>query len=198
MTIIDAKGQACPMPVLLAKKQLDAGAPFTIEVDNPTAVENLKRLAASQNAALALEQHGEVFALSFTPAEHPVQAAAPAAPEMPPVPTGAGWAIFFGKNYVGDGDPVLGGNLAKMMLYTLTQSNDPPACVLLMNSGVRLAVDEEPAAHLRRLQELGAEVLVCGTCLDFYGLKEQLKAGRISNMYDILDHMQAAAKVLTV
>lgn len=60
-----------------------------------------------------------------------------------------------------------------------------PASVLFMNSGVKLVAGDEQQIidSVNKLIEKGTEVLVCGTCLDFYGLKEQLKVGEVSNMY---------------
>ena len=61
--IIDAKGKACPTPVIMAKKAISAGeSTFTVLVDNTTAVENLKRLAENQgfDAAAAEAEAAEV------------------------------------------------------------------------------------------------------------------------------------------
>ena len=101
---------------------------------------------------------------------------------------------------VGEGDPQLGYNLMKMAIYTLSESEDVPASVLFMNSGVKLVAGDEQQIidSVNKLIEKGTEVLVCGTCLDFYGLKEQLKVGEVSNMYDILGRMQEAAKTITL
>ena len=69
-----------------------------------------------------------------------------------------------------------------------------------MNNGVKLVAGDEQQIidSVNKLIEKGTEVLVCGTCLDFYGLKEQLKVGEVSNMYDILGRMQEAAKTITL
>jgi hypothetical protein len=68
-----------------------------------------------------------------------------------------------------------------------------------MNSGVRLPGEEQQVLeNLRELEEKGCEVLVCGTCLNYYGLTDKLKIGNVSNMYDILGRMQSAAKVIAL
>ena len=70
---------------------------------------------------------------------------------------------------------------------------------LARQSGVKLpAGDEQVVEHLKVLMEKGVEVLVCGTCLNFYGIADRLGAGTVSNMYDILSQMQAASKVITL
>ena len=95
-------------------------------------------------------------------------------------------------------DAELGENLIKMYFYTLTQAK-APAAVLLLNEGVKLAAqNEQVIEHLRELEQVGCEVMVCGACLQHYGLTEELKAGRISNMYDIVERMECAQKVVTL
>ena len=88
----------------------------------------------------------------------------------------------------------------KMALYTLSEAGDPPASLLFMNEGVKLIVEgqDQNIESVRKLMEQGTEVLVCGTCLDFYGLKEKLAVGEVSNMYDILGRMREAAKVIAL
>ncbi len=197
--IIDARGKPCPTPVILAKQAITGGADlFTILVDNSTAVENLKRLAGNQGyTAHVNEREGGVFALDFarTGAPLPEAEAAPIVCSAP----GGDWAVFVGRDIVGDGDRELGTNLMRMFFYTLTQSGGRPGAVLFMNAGVKLpTLDEQVAEHLATLQAQGTQVLVCGTCLNFYGLTDQLKVGTVSNMYDIVSRMQSAGKVISL
>ena len=88
----------------------------------------------------------------------------------------------------------------KMALYTLAQSDNPPAYVLFMNDGVKLPAGDEQQVieSIQALLDKGTTVLVCGTCLNYYGLSERLKIGTVSNMYDILSAMQRADKVITL
>ena len=180
-TIIDAKGKPCPTPVILAKQAMAAGEhSFTVLVDNTTAVENLKRLAGNQGFGAAVTQGEGVFSVAFTR-------------------TGGDWAVFVGRDIIGDGDRELGANLMRMFFYTLAQGEDKPGAVLFMNAGVRLpTLDEQIPAHLKALADAGVEILVCGTCLSFYGLTDQLQVGTVSNMYDIVTRMQRAAKVVSL
>ncbi len=197
---LDAMGKACPMPVIMAKKALEAGqTPLTVLVDNPAAVENLKRLGTSSGLPVSSAATEGGFAVLFGEGEIAAPAAAAqAAPAC--TAAGCGTAVFIGKDHVGEGEGELGGNLMKMFLYTLSQADWVPASVLFMNSGVRLPAGEEQQVidSIRALLDKGAEVLVCGTCLSFYGLTEQVKVGTVSNMYDIVERMAGAAKVITV
>lgn len=196
--IIDAKGKPCPTPVLMAKKAMAEGAEtFTILVDNQTAVENLKRLADNQGFQAAVREENGTYALDFTKSEG-CTACEEAVSSPLPAP-GADWAVFVGRDIIGDGDRELGTNLMRMFFYTLTQSEDKPGAVLFMNAGVKLpTLDEQVVEHLKALSDAGTEILVCGTCLNFYGLSDQLKVGTVSNMYDIVTRMQKAAKVISL
>lgn len=195
---INARGKECPIPVVMAKQAIAGGKlPFTIEVDNQTAVENLARLAASQSlTAPARALGGGVFALDFSrPGETPAPESAPA-----PLPASGGeYAVFIGRDIVGAGDRTLGTNLMRMFFYTLANSDSLPAALLFMNDGVKLpTLDDQVVEHLQVLSARGVEVLVCGTCLNFYGLADSLRVGVASNMYDIVSRMQRAAKVISM
>ena len=195
--IIDAKGKACPTPVIMAKKAISAGeSTFTVLVDNTTAVENLKRLAENQGFDAAAAEAEGVFSVAFTrtgcaACEEAVNAPLPA--------PGGDWAVFVGRDIIGDGDRELGTNLMRMFFYTLAQGEDKPGAVLFMNAGVKLpTLDEQVVEHLKALSAVGVEILVCGTCLNFYGLTDRLRVGTVSNMYDIVTRMQKAGKVISL
>jgi len=195
---IDARGKACPMPVILAKKELDNGCgDLTVAVDDQTAVENLTRLATSRGFQVSRGEKDGVFSVRMT-GDGAAQAPEPVCASCGPA--GCGTAVFIGKDHVGEGAPELGYNLLKMALYTLSQADDVPAYVLFMNGGVKLPAGDDPQVldSIKALAAKGSEVLVCGTCLSYYGLTDKLKAGTVSNMYDILGSMRKAAKVVTL
>lgn len=199
---IDARGKACPMPVILAKKEIDGGEKnLTVAVDNEIAVGNLTRLAQNSGIEVKIEKTDDgcfnvIFAGGASETPEASEKATPAAC----TPSGCGYTVFFGKDYVGEGDHTLGHNLAKMMLYTLSESDDVPAAVIFMNSGVKLPTSDklDIINSISTLIEKGTEVLVCGTCLNYYGLADSLKVGTVSNMYEILEKMKEAAKVITI
>lgn len=88
--IVDAKGKPCPTPVILAKQAMAQGhAAFTVLVDNPTAVENLKRLAGNQSFEVSVREEGGAFVLDFAKGEGCATCEeAVNSPCPPPVPTG--------------------------------------------------------------------------------------------------------------
>ena len=193
---IDARGKACPQPVILAKKEIDGGCrDLTVLVDNKTAVENLTRLGNSAGMTVTTGETAQGLFVRLTGEGKIVENPVIACPT-----TGNGYAVFVGKDVVGAGERELGYNLMKMALYTLAQGDSVPAHVLFMNDGVKLPAGEEQQVidSLMTLREKGSIVLVCGTCLNYYGLADRLKVGTVSNMYDIMSAMQRADKVITL
>ena len=187
---IDAGGKQCPIPVIMAKKELEAGEQdVEIIVDGPTQVGNLERLGDALGRPATSEAFGDKFLVKFANGET-IKGASVAAADT--------YAVFFNTNAIGTNDSELGGNLAKMAIFTLSESERIPSYMLFMNEGVKLVTGVEPqiVENLNTLIEKGTQVLVCGTCLNFYGLKDELKVGTVSNMYDILGAMQEVSKVI--
>ena len=85
----------------------------------------------------------------------------------------------------------------RSFLHTLAEAGPKPAKIIFINSGVKLTSEgSEVLEDIRSLSLRGMEVLSCGTCLDYFGLKEKIGVGRISNMYEILDSLCRAGKIL--
>ena len=201
MKELDAMGLQCPQPLMMAKKELDAGAEaLAVAVSNEAAVNNLTHLGKRMNRETAVTEIEGGWRVAFGAGDGTTFPDAEVSCDMAAAPAPPAYAVFVGKDHVGEGDPPLGHNLMKMALYTLSESGNPPASLLFMNSGVKLVAGEEQQIvdSVSSLVAQGTEVLVCGTCLDFYGLKESLKVGQVSNMYDILGRMQAAGKTITL
>jgi selenium metabolism protein YedF len=98
---------------------------------------------------------------------------------------------------VGRGDDVLGSVLMKSFLHTLKEVRPLPWRLIFLNAGVKLASEgSDLVAVLRELEGLGVEIFSCGTCLDFFKLKEKLAVGSVTNMYDIVSSLVTAASVL--
>lgn len=190
---IDARGKACPIPVIMAKKEADAGVKdFLITVDNKTAVENLRRFGGNNGFKTDIIEEGdEIYTISFSKT-------GTANNENEKSRAGS-WAVFVGKEGLGQGDPELSDTLIKMYLFTLAQGDNIPDYILFMNEGVKVPVSNTQAIeHLGELKEKGTKILVCGACLNFYNLAELLKVGTVSNMYDISEAMLAVDKVITL
>ena len=193
MTTIDARGKACPIPVILAKKEADAGnEQYSVLVDNQTAVENLTRFSGSAGYIPTVTELGSDWSVTLSKSGE-------GQAEVTQKGSTKSWALFIGREGIGEGDPTLGASLLKMCFYTLTQGDVLPDYILMMNGGVKAAVEHEQAIeHLKELEARGVSVLVCGACLNFFGMTDDLKAGTLSNMYDILTAMQTVDKVISL
>jgi len=191
MQEIDCRGMACPQPVLTTKKALEKmeGGEFILIVDNPSARDNVERFAQSQGAAVEVEKKGNDFLLhiqkkgtcelagSFQKAEKVV--------------------VYINSNLLGVGEEALGSILMRAFLKTLLDLKPIPSELIFINSGVRLTSEgSEVLESLRALSEKGVKILSCGTCLDFYGFKEKLKIGVISNMFDIAQSLLEADRLV--
>lgn len=199
---IDAKGQQCPKPVIMAKKAMDESAKndvIVIEVDNEIAVTNLRKLAGSQNAEYASrkikEKQYEVRITVTKDGENEKE------PEITyencSIPAGNGTVVVISSDKMGEGDEVLGRLLMKGFIYALTQLLSFPKTVLLYNGGAHLSCEgSDSLEDLRTLEEAGVEILTCGTCLNHYGLAEKLAVGATTNMYVIAEKQAEAGKII--
>jgi len=196
---VDARGMTCPQPVLETRKALAGGGSGVIEVlvDNEAAAENVARMARSLGCEVRLDDRGGgEIGLVLTRAN----GAPPEPPEVAPASScglPSNLAVFMAADTIGRGDDELGRLLAIAFVKTLKDLVPCPRTLLLMNSGVRLAVKGSQLAEaLVDLERRGLEILVCGTCLDFFGLKAELEVGRISNMFEISSRLVAADVVI--
>ena len=199
---IDCMGMACPLPVINAKKAIEAfteDGTLCVKVDNETAVQNLTRLGEHNGFKVASTQDGEkAFTVTMTVTAGEGKATSvPAEALSCPVPAGGGRVVVLSADTMGTGDEKLGKKLMKAFIFALTSQDEIPAKVICYNSGARLTtVDADTIKDLKTLEAAGTTVMTCGTCLDFYGLKEQLQVGIVSNMYDLVEAQMSASLVI--
>ncbi len=206
---VDARGRACPQPVIMSRKVLAEGGLDEIEivVDNAPARENVVRFLKFTGAAEPrVASAGSVHTITAAVSADMVRKAAGAEPAPScddetesAASRSGGKTVFLPTDQIGRGDESLGKLLVKGFLYTLGELAVPPRVVVLMNAGVRLATErEDTIPHLKTLAAKGVDILVCGTCLDYYHLTEKLAVGRVSHMYEIAGRVLEAADVVTV
>ena len=103
----------------------------------------------------------------------------------------------FNKEEMGHGSLELGQLLLKGLINLLPETIAQPPTILFYNAGVKLACQGSPViASLKKLEEQGATILLCGTCLDFFQLKDKIEVGTISNMREILGHLASGAPII--
>ena len=198
--IIDCKGMACPLPVVNAKKaaeQLYTGDVLTVLVDNEIAVQNLTRFAEHKGFAVSAEKKAEkeyavIMTVSGANAEETKEEIACVLDSRR-----KGMLVVLSGNVMGTGDPKLGTSLMKAFVFALTKQDQLPDTILCYNTGAYLTCEgADTLEDLKLLESEGVTVLTCGTCLDFYGLKEKLAVGGVTNMYDIVERMEHAAQII--
>lgn len=199
--IVDTRGLACPEPVILAKKALDGAKEIVVIADNDEAVENIRRLANKMGCAIDVARDADgAFRIRLTRsgATPPYEgtdlgiACGTARRE-----TGAPLVIVLSSDRLGRGNDELGEVLMRSFVHTLLSLEPRPAKIILYNTGVRLAGRESAVIDdLRELEAAGVALFVCGTCVNYFDLKERLGAGIVSNMYDIAAAMTGAGKLV--
>ena len=192
--LVDARDLSCPQPVILTRKALAEGGFEQLEVlvNNASSKENVVRFATHAGCTVeGIDESGAESRIRIRFAGIAPQSGLPAAEDFCEVSDQPGQkenikTVFLSSNTIGRGSDELGALLMRAFLYTLTESEIVPKRLLLMNSGVLLAVEgSEHLTNLRRLVDLDVEILACGTCLEFFKVKDALAVGRVSNMQEI-------------
>ncbi|MDR3146636.1 MAG: sulfurtransferase-like selenium metabolism protein YedF [Treponema sp.] len=191
MEIINVTGKPCPIPVIEAKKALrsaDAGSRVRLLVDNDIARQNLEKMAKGMGCEFSYEAgEGATILVTIIASALPAKAA------------DGNLVVAIGKNTMGTGNDDLGAILIKAFIYSLTELDVPPETILFFNSGVRLTTEgSNVLGDLETLEKKGAIIISCGTCLDFYKLKEKLAIGSVTNMYAIASAMSSAGKLINL
>lgn len=197
--IVNAVGQQCPIPVVMTTKELNAvteAGTVVTHVDNEVAVQNLLRLAAGKGLEAKSEKIGEkLFAVTIV-VNGPLTEEACEECEC------AGDArentvVVVSSDRMGEGNDELGKVLIKGFIYAVSQLPKLPKTVIFYNGGATLPVEGSASLEdLKNLEAQGVEILTCGTCLDYYSLKEKLAVGSVTNMYTIVETIANATKVI--
>ena len=198
--ILDCQGLPCPQPVLTSKRRIEESAPeaLCVLVDNEPARENVSRFLTSQGYVVQAEPFEGGFAIV---GRRTAGTPAPDTEWTRPLPDKAETrvTVFITAETIGRGDDGLGGRLMLNFLSTLPELGNDLWRLVLVNGGVRLAVEGHPCLEkLQRLEAAGISILVCGTCLEHYGLLNKRRAGQTTNMLDVVTSLQLASKVIHV
>ncbi len=195
---LDCRGLACPDPVLRTKEIIDRGniTRLSILVDNAAAMENVVRFLSTAGYAVGTSKEDDNFkvtgmkedATTCRYVEEPAE-----------LKQESKVAVLVGTDSMGKGDEALGRKLVINLIATLKEMGPELWRLILLNGGVKLTVEgSEALAALLALEKDGVRVLVCGTCLDYFGLLEKKLVGETTNMLDIVTAMQLADKVISV
>jgi selenium metabolism protein YedF len=196
---LDCRGLACPAPVLQTKETIEKERPGIIKVmvDNEAAKQNVSRFLESQKFEVSVEKSGTDFRVvgkgdgqAVLPDETPVEAAQTDIQKI---------MVMIATDRMGLGDDALGGKLIVNFIKTLKEMGGELWRLVFVNNGVKLTVADSPVLpDLKQLDESGIQILVCGTCLDHFGLLNEKQVGETTNMLDIVTAMQLAHKVINI
>ena len=205
--IVDARGLACPLPVVNAKKaaeELHTGDVLTVLVDNEIAVQNLQKFAKQKGFSATGEKKAEKeFEVTIhVVSDGAVQAVAEEAEEEEEIVCAMdsrknGMVVVLSANVMGTGDEKLGTNLMKAFVFAVTKQDQLPETIVCYNTGAYLTCEgADTLEDLKALEAEGVNILTCGTCLDFYGIKDKLAVGTVTNMYEIVEVMEKAKHIV--
>jgi selenium metabolism protein YedF len=214
---VDCRGLACPAPVLKTKEAIEEPGVIkvTVRVDNPAARDNVTRFLSRSGYKVSSTQEGNDFLITGEKDKAETQPAEPLPSELTcavptPSKTPEKTLIIIATDRLGkeaelsadtskDNSATLGIALMKNFIATLKEMGSHLWRLVFLNSGVRLTIDDSPVlADLAELEKSGVSILVCGTCLNFYGLLDRKKVGETTNMLDIVTSMDVATKVITI
>lgn len=184
MQEIDAKGLACPKPVVLTKKALEEDDEILTIVDNEAASKNVAKLAEKLNCRVSiLKENNNLFKVNIKKKEKQFKNTDK---------ENKAKTYLIDSEYLGKGSTDLGKILIKGFLNTLLEIDPLPERIIFLNSGVKLtSAYRDTVDVIKELEKMEVEILSCGTCLDYYDLKSELKVGQISNMYEIVDSLNS-------
>lgn len=204
--IVDARGLACPLPVVNAKKaaeELHAGDVLTVLVDNEIAVQNLQKFAKQKGYTAAGEKKAEKeYEVTIQVVSADVSQTAVVEEQDEEVACAVdsrknGMVIVLSANVMGTGEEKLGKSLMKAFVFAVTKQDILPETILCYNTGAYLTCEgADTLEDLKILEAEGVNILTCGTCLDFYGMKDKLAVGGVTNMYEIVEKMEQAKTII--
>ena len=197
--VLDCRDMACPQPVIRTREALEKNpSAVTVLVDNAPASENVRRLLEKSGwtSGLAVEQReSSLWAVSAScacagcsEAEAVIEAANEETHRT---------LVFLSTDTLGHGSDELGAKLMANFLATLPELGPRLWRIVMVNGGVKLASQPGRALEaLKSLEESGVSLLVCGTCLEYYGLLKQKQVGETTNMLDIVTSLDLADKII--
>lgn len=189
MKTLNMMGQACPIPVIEAKNLLQTEDNLKVLVDNEIATKNLTKLGQNLNYDVKINQKDtDKYEVIFKKSDNT---------KTGKTTDSTGYTVVIETDIMGRGDDTLGTALMKSFVYALAEQEQAPERILFYNGGVKLAcTGSDSLEDLNGLVDRGTEILVCGACLDFYDLTEDLAIGEISNMYSIVEAMRTSSHIV--
>lgn len=199
MKTIDTKGLLCPKPLIMLKEgllEMEAGALLRVECDNDTSLKNLLSFLRDQGVEAEVSSSGKVHTLITSVPQKELEGV-DAAAYCSADGQGKDYVVCIKSEEMGDGDPDLGKLLMETFVENLKLQDKLPTHLIMYNGGVKLARKQSPVcAALTELEDFGTRIMLCGTCIDHYGLQKEIGVGMISNMVTITETLAATGHVV--
>ncbi|MGC2062125.1 MAG: sulfurtransferase-like selenium metabolism protein YedF, partial [Thermodesulfovibrionales bacterium] len=181
---------------------LEAHSDVVVLVDNTTAMENIKRFAASAGCAVEVNDEPDgIFKIHLkkqsgaTPGN--VMLENISCCEDTPLATTGPTVFVISSDKMGKGNDELGAVLMKAFIHTTVELESGPDVMIFYNSGVKLTAEgSDFLKDLKELEKKGVKMLVCGTCVNYFNLTGKIAAGVVSNMYDIAGTLSRAGRIV--
>ena len=194
---LDMRGKACPTPVVETKKALDSidEGIVIVMVDNEVSKNNVERFAKKSGCTVETKTKENLFEITVVKG----YTCSIAKETSDTTTSNTSYILYVKNNIMAHGDEELGNILIKAFFKTLIDNENKPATIVFVNKGVFLLIVGSPVLNeLKKLSEnFNIEILACGTCLDYYNLKDKVKIGTISNMFDIQNTLVNAKNIVS-
>lgn len=107
--------------------------------------------------------------------------------------------LLINRNGMGEAKPELQAKLISTYFRLINEADTLPAVICFYAEGVHLVVEGSPVLDsLRAMEEKGARLIICNTCLNYYNLTKKVAVGITGGMTDIIEAQRRAAKVITL
>ena len=198
---VDARGQLCPRPLIMTKKALNEiqqGESLTILLDNNAARDNVVQFLRDNQQGVTVTQNGKEFELTVIKGQEQITQVQEDYCPLPTKNSKGAHIISICNNVMGQGPTELTNLLIQSLINTIKEITPLPNALVFYANGIFLTLKDSPAlASLQELEKMGIKILVCGTCLEYFGKRQELAVGQISNMYAILETMSNASHIVT-
>lgn len=200
--IIDARGQLCPQPLILTKKAINDSNiqdEFVILIDNKTSKENVERFLKDNNILFKTKKSGDCFQMAVSKSGEIIDTEVTEYCDISLKNNlNKNHIIIIKNDKMGSGDDELGSILIQGFINTIKEVSPLPQKIIFYNNGVKLTLKNSPVIDsLNELEKLGVTIQICGTCADYFKIKDKIDCGTISNMYDIIDSLTHSSLIIS-
>jgi intracellular sulfur oxidation DsrE/DsrF family protein len=107
--------------------------------------------------------------------------------------------ILVTRNGMGEGEVELQHKLLGIYFKMLRENEFLPGAICFYADGVKMVVEGSPVLDfLRELEQKGVHLIICSTCLQYYGLADKVAVGIVGGMHDIVLAQWMGNKVVTL